>query len=369
MDTVECVVIGAGVIGLAIARELATGGREVLVLERHATVGMETSSRNSEVIHAGMHYPQGSLKARTCVQGRELLYAYCEKTGIQYSRCGKLIVATSAAQLSDLGRIRDAGRRNGVHDLVEIGRDEARALEPELACVGALLSPSTGIVNSHELMLSLLGDAENAGAVVVFHSPVRAIRIVRDGIELDAGHDAADQICARWVINAAGLSAVELAERTAGFPLGEVPRSYLAKGSYFSLVGRAPFSRLVYPVPEPGGLGVHLTLDLAGQARFGPDVEWVDSVDYAVDPRRADRFYAAIRTYWPALNDGALQAAYSGVRPKISGPGMPAADFRIDGPTRHRVPGVVNLFGIESPGLTAALSIARQVAGIVSPKT
>jgi L-2-hydroxyglutarate oxidase LhgO len=368
MESVECAVIGAGVVGLAVARELAATGREVLVLERHASIGMETSSRNSEVIHAGLHYPQGSLKARTCVQGRDLLYAYCEGNGIHYSRCGKLIVATSMAQLGDLGRIREAGRRNGVDDLVEISRDEARTLEPELVCFGALLSPSTGIVDSHALMLSLLGDAEKAGAIFVFRSPVRAMRVMRVGIEVDTGDDASERICARWVINAAGLGAVELAERIAGFPQGEVPRPYLAKGSYFTLAGRAPFSRLVYPVPEPGGLGVHLTLDLAGQARFGPDVEWVDSVDYAVDTRRADRFYAAIRTYWPALNDGALQAAYSGIRPKISGPGMPAADFRIDGPTRHRVPGVVNLFGIESPGLTAALAIARQVAAIVSPK-
>ena len=367
MDSVECVVVGAGVIGLALARHLAIAGREVLVLERHASFGTETSSRNSEVIHAGLHYPQGSLKARTCVQGRELLYAYCERNGIRYSRCGKLIVATNEAQLLDLARIREAGRLNGVDDLVELSRDDACALEPELACAGALLSPSTGIIDSHALMLSLLGEAESAGAVFVFRSPVRAMRVVREGIELDCGDAATETIRARWVVNAAGLGAVELATRMAGFPQGEVPRAYLAKGSYFTLAGRAPFSRLVYPVPEPGGLGVHLTLDLAGQARFGPDVEWVNSVDYAVDARRSERFYAAIRHYWPALRDGALLPAYSGMRPKISGSGEPAVDFRIDGPAKHGVPGMVNLFGIESPGLTAALAIARQVAEIVSP--
>lgn len=368
MDTVDCVVIGAGVIGLAIARELAAAGREVLVLERHAAIGMETSSRNSEVIHAGLHYPQGSLKARTCVQGRELLYAYCERNGIQYSRCGKLIVATSPAQLGDLGRIREAGRRNGVDDLVEMSEDEACALEPELTCAGALLSPSTGIVDSHALMLSLCGEAENAGAVFVFRCPVRAMRIVGGDIELDTAPDAAERIRARWVINAAGLGAVELATHMTGFPQDQIPRAYLAKGSYFTLACRAPFSRLVYPVPEPGGLGVHLTLDLAGQARFGPDVEWVDSIDYAVDPRRSERFYAAIRAYWSGLPDGALHPAYSGIRPKISGLEMPVADFRIDGPSSHGVPGVVNLFGIESPGLTAALAIARHVAAVVSPE-
>jgi L-2-hydroxyglutarate oxidase LhgO len=365
MYSVECAVIGAGVIGLAIARELATTGREVLVLERNTTIGMETSSRNSEVIHAGLHYPQGSLKARSCVEGREMLYAYCASRGVEHSRCGKLIVATSKSQLANLARIRDAARRNGVDDLVELSGGEALALEPELACDGALLSPSTGILDSHALMLSLLGEAESAGAVFVFRSPVRAMRVVRDCIELDCGDDTVEQVRARRVINAAGLGAVELATRMAGFPQREVPRAYLAKGSYFTLAGRAPFSRLVYPVPEPGGLGVHLTLDLAGQARFGPDVEWVNSVDYAVDPRRSERFYAAIRHYWPDLQDGALMPAYAGMRPKISGPGEPAADFRIDGPARHGVPGLVNLFGIESPGLTAALAIARQVAEMV----
>lgn len=341
---------------------------ETLVLERHGSIGTETSSRNSEVIHAGLHYPMGSLKARTCILGRDLLYAYCETRGVPHKRCGKLIVATGDAQLADLSRIREAGRRNGVTDLHALDRREAQALEPELECVGALLSPSTGILDSHSYMLSLQGDAESNGAVIALLTPVTALKVVPTGIEIRCGKATEKEtwIRARWVINAAGVCAVDIAMHTEGYPRLLVPRAYFAKGSYFSLRGRAPFSRLVYPVPEPGGLGVHLTLDMAGQARFGPDVEWVDTVDYSVDPRRSERFYAAIRSYWPGLRDDALLPAYSGMRPKISGPGEPAADFRIDGPAEHGVPGLIHLLGIESPGLTSSLAIAQHVLTLVT---
>jgi L-2-hydroxyglutarate oxidase LhgO len=366
-DYVDCIVIGAGVIGLAIARELALAGREVLVLERHAAIGTETSSRNSEVVHAGLHYPKGSLKAHSCVRGRELLYEYCAHRGIPHRRCGKLIVATNENQLADLERIAVVAAKNGVTDLVRLDRTDARALEPELECVAALLSPSTGIVDSHALMLALLGEAEQHGASLALQSPVERIRVVPDGLHVLCGDEAATQLRARWVVNAAGLGAVALANRTEGLPPAHVPKSYLAKGSYFSLGGRAPFSRLVYPVPEPGGLGVHLTLDLGGQARFGPDVEWVDSIDYAVDPVRAAGFEAAIHKYWPGITGRPLSPAYSGMRPKIVGPGALAADFRVDGPETHGVPGLVNLFGIESPGLTACLAIAEDVARRIDP--
>lgn len=366
MDAVECIVVGAGAIGLAIARELAVSGIETIVLERNGSFGEETSSRNSEVIHAGLHYTAGSLKAITCVQGRELLYAYCDSRGVPVRRCGKLIVATSQRQLEDLTRITRASMQNGVEDLVELSRRQARDLEAELECVGALLSPSTGILDSHAYMLSLMGEAELHGALFVFRSPVNAVQIVNDALEVQCGTDTNTRIRTRWLVNAAGLGSTQLAQGIAGFPQERIPRAYLAKGNYFSLSGRAPFAHLVYPVPEPGGLGVHLTLDLGGAARFGPDVEWVDTIDYSVDPRRADGFYSAIRSYWPALRDGSLQPAYSGIRPKISGPGEPALDFRIEGPEQHGVPGVVNLFGMESPGLTASLAIARLVRGIVS---
>ena len=366
METVECVVVGAGVVGLAIARELAAAGRETLVLERHATVGSETSSRNSEVIHAGLHYSAGSLKAVTCVKGRELLYSYCESRDIPFRRCGKLIVATSPGQVVELERIRDAGQRNGVRDLRMLDDAMARALEPQLQCVAALLSPSTGILDSHIYMLSLQADAEAHGAVFAFHAPVTDLTAVPSGMEVRCADTMDDPIRARWVVNSAGLGAVDLARRTAGYPLERLPRAYLAKGSYFALADRAPFSRLIYPVPQPGGLGVHLTLDLAGQARFGPDVEWVDTIGYDVDPHRSEGFYAAIRQYWPRLSDDALQPAYSGIRPKISGAGQPAVDFRVEGPTEHGVPGLVNLFGIESPGLTSSLSLAQHVANIIA---
>ena len=363
MDNIDTVVIGAGVVGLAVARALASAGREVLILEAAESFGTGTSSRNSEVIHAGIYYPRGSLKARFCVAGRERLYGFCEQHGVPQRRCGKLIVAGSDGQLAELQKIQAAARANGVElELWEGSR--AIDLEPQLRCVGALHSPLTGIIDSHSYMLALLGQAERHGATLVCESCVTGLRLERDGVVL-AINGEEPVLRARALINSAGIEAPRIAGLIEGFPAEHVPRAYFAKGNYFTLAGRSPFSRLVYPVPEPGGLGVHLTLDLAGRARFGPDVQWMDAPDYTVDPQRAQKFYAAIRTYWPGLADGALQPAYAGIRPKISPPGAPAADFRIDGPEVHGVPGVVNLFGIESPGLTASLAIADHIAGLI----
>ncbi len=364
MYEVDSVVIGAGVVGLAVARALARAGRDVLILEAEDDFGTGVSARNSEVIHAGLYYPRGSLKARLCVRGRELLYAYCAERGIDHRRCGKLLVATEPAQLHGLEEIAAAAAVNGVDDLRPLTRAEALALEPALHCVGALLSPSTGIVDARGLMLALLGEAESLGATIAYRARVARMALRGGGVEIWVNDDAEPQLRARLAVNCAGLAAPALAARIEGFPAAQVPRAYFAKGNYFALRGRAPFQRLVYPLPEPGGLGVHLTLDLVGQARFGPDVEWVETPDYQVDPARAARFYGSIRRYWPELPDDALVPAYAGVRPKISGPGEPAADFRIDGPAEHGREGIVNLFGIESPGLTSALAIGEYVAGL-----
>ena len=363
MESADAVVIGAGVVGLAVARQLALDGREVILLESENAIGTATSSRNSEVIHAGIYYPQGSVKARTCVEGRALLYRFCGERGLPHARCGKLIVATDAAQLGELEAIRRKAHANGVTDVDWLSLDTARAMEPEVSCVGALHSPSTGVIDSHAYMLALLGEAESHGAMLALLSRVEKARVGGEGrIELEVGGAEPMRLAARTVVNAAGLTAPSVARRVEGFPAGKVPPERYAKGNYYSLIGRSPFSHLVYPVPEPGGLGVHVTIDLGGQARFGPDVEWVDRIGYDVDPRRADRFYAAIRRYWPGLPDGALAPGYAGIRPKIAGPGDPAPDFVIQGPAEHGVPGWVNLFGIESPGLTASLSLALDVA-------
>jgi L-2-hydroxyglutarate oxidase LhgO len=365
MDEFDCAVIGAGVVGLAVARALALQGREVVVLEAEGAIGTGTSSRNSEVIHAGIYYPTGSLKATLCVEGKQSLYAYAEARGLPHRRCGKLIVATSSLQVAQLEVILAKAQRNGVDDMVRLARDEARKLEPELDCLAALHSPSTGIVDSHALMLSLQGDLENAGGMLALKSPVAQAACGPKGIDL-TGEDGSMLRCAS-VVNAAGLSAPWLARRFAGLPSSAIPEAHYAKGSYFTLAGRAPFQRLIYPVPEAAGLGVHLTLDLGGQAKFGPDVQWVDSpTDLVVDAARGDAFYAEVRRYWPGLPDGALVPGYAGIRPKISGPSEPARDFVIDGPEVHGVPGLVNLFGIESPGLTSSLAIGRHVAELLA---
>jgi L-2-hydroxyglutarate oxidase LhgO len=361
MDQIECVVIGAGVIGLAVARALAARGREVIVLEAAEAIGVGTSSRNSEVIHAGIYYPRGSQKAALCVRGRELLYEYCAARGVPHQRCGKLLVATARNQIPQLESILARGRENGVLDLMRISGAEAQELEPALECVDAVFSPQTGIVDSHQLMLAYQGDAERDGAVLAFHAPVESIEASSGRFVVTVGGAAPTTIGAACVINSAGLYANALARKIRGLNPRYVPPLYFARGNYFSMSGRAPFSRLIYPMPNEAGLGVHLTIDLGGQARFGPDVEWVDSINYDVDPRRADSFYAAIRAYWPDLPDQALQPAYAGIRPKLSGPGEPAADFLIQGAAAHGVRGLVNLFGMESPGLTASLAIAQRV--------
>ncbi len=366
MEQIDAVVIGAGVVGLAVGRELALQGLEVMVLESENAIGTGTSSRNSEVIHAGIYYPAGSLKARLCVQGKDMLYAYCAERGVAHARLGKLIVATSVEQVAHRASIQAKAAANGVHDLRPVSAAEACELEPALQCDAALLSPSTGIVDSHGLMLALQGDMENAGGLLALVSPVKSVGVgVGQGTAshpLRVTSEDGTEIAARFVVNAAGLNAVAVAQRIEGLDPSLLPRASYAKGNYFTLAGKAPFGRLIYPVPEHAGLGVHLTLDLGGQAKFGPDVQWVtDPTDLVVDPRRGDAFYAEVRKYWPALPDGALQAGYAGMRPKISGPHEAAADFMIQGPQQHGVPGLVNLLGIESPGLTSSLAIAAEV--------
>lgn len=361
-EHVECVVIGAGVVGLAVARHLARAGLEVVVVEAAETIGSGISSRNSEVIHAGIYYPTRSLKAQLCRSGRELLYAYLEDHAIAFERCGKLIVAADAGEVAALRSIEGSARANGVEDIRFLDAGAARRLEPELTCAAALLSPSTGILDTHGYMLSLLGEAEASGAAVALASPVTNGRIDERGLVLGVGGDEPMELSCTLAVNAAGLDAQGVAAAITGFPAGHIPPRYYAKGSYFSLAQRAPFSTLVYPLPDSAGLGVHYTRDLSGAGRFGPDVEWVDRPGYDVEPRRAAAFYAAIRRYWPGLRDGALTPAYAGIRPKIQAPGQPPADFLIQGPETHGVAGLVNLFGIESPGLTASLAIAEAVA-------
>ncbi len=363
-ERVDCVVAGGGVVGIAVARSLAQAGRDVIVLDAAEAIGTETSSRNSEVVHAGIYYPAGSLMARFCVEGRQRLYEFCDTRGVAYRRCGKLIVACDAEEAGRLDAIRARAEANGVSDIRRLDADAARAMEPDLVCAAALLSPSTGILDSHGYMVALQGEAEAAGAMFVFHSPIIGGEARDDGVLLSVGGSEPMELHASLVVNAAGLHAPALARGIAGMPSQLVPTAYYAKGNYFSLAGRAPFDRLIYPVPVPGGLGVHLTLDLGGQARFGPDVEWVSEINYDVDPARADVFYDAVRRYWPGLQDGTLLPGYSGIRPKIVPPGATGQDFVVQGPAAHGVTGLVNLFGIESPGLTAAIALADHVRDV-----
>jgi L-2-hydroxyglutarate oxidase LhgO len=356
VNEVDCVVIGAGVIGLAVARALAMAGREVILLEAAGAIGTETSSRNSEVVHAGLYYPADSLKAKFCAPGRALLYEYCRARGIPHRRIGKLVVASSEAEVGTLDGITAHARANGVDDLEFLDGPQARALEPALNISGALLSPSTGIIDSHAYMLALRGEAEDHGALFAFHAPVTGGALEKDGVVLRVGGAEPASLRARFAVNATGLAARKVALSIGG--VAGVPELKFAKGNYFGLAGKAPFSRLIYPVPEPGGLGVHLTLDLAGRARFGPDVEWIDRPDYSVNAERALPFYAAIRRYWPALPDGALYPDYAGVRVKVAG--IEPNDFVIEASNAP----LVNLFGFESPGLTASLAIAREVATV-----
>jgi L-2-hydroxyglutarate oxidase LhgO len=360
-ERVDCVVIGAGVIGLGVARELALAGREVIVVEAAEGIGTHTSSRNSEVIHAGLYYAKGSLKARLCVSGKAKLYAYCAERGIPHQRIGKVVVASDESEIEAVKSYVAKAAANGVNDLRWLSIDELRQMEPEVRCVAGFLSPSTGIIDSHALMLTLQGDAENHGASVVFFSPVESGQVQDGGIILDIGGTEPMRLAASTVVNSAGLFAQNVARSIKGVPPASIPPQHFAKAHYYTLSGRAPFHRLVYPVATHAFLGVHVTLDLGGQARFGPDVSWVDAVDYTFDHSREPLFYQAIRHYYPGLKDGALQPGYTGIRPKISGPKDPAADFLIQGPADHGVPGLVNLYGIESPGLTASMAIAEHV--------
>ncbi len=358
----DVVIAGAGVVGLAVARAFALAGREVIVVELADGIGSATSSRNSEVVHAGIYYPKDSLKARACVQGRRMLYDYVRSRGVPHRSCGKLIVATNEAQLGRLEEIKARAAANDVPELDFIPASVAIAMEPSLVCSGALWSSTTGIVDSHAYMIALQGEAEDHGAAFAFSTRIARGEAMPDGTTRLVCEGAEPCVLsARLFVNCAGLYAQAVAASIEGYPAASVPARRLAKGNYFQLAGKSPFSRLIYPVPEPGGLGVHVTIDLAGQARFGPDVEWIDRIDYSVDPTRADKFYAAVRRYWPGLKDGALQPAYAGVRPKLVGPGEPEADFAVLGPADHGVDGQVHLFGIESPGLTASLALAQEV--------
>lgn len=362
-DRLDCVVVGAGVVGLAIARALARRGREVTILEAAPAIGTGISSRNSEVMHAGLYYASDSLKARLCVEGRAALQRYCQERGIAHRRCGKLIVATSATQIDKLEALAMQAQKNGVPDVRLLSRHDAQALEPELHCEAALLSPDTGIIDSHGLMLNLQGDAERDGAVLALRTPLLGASATAHGFRL---HLPDGDWLANTLINCAGLDAPAVAAGIEGLDRAHVPASFYAKGNYFACSARAPFSRLIYPIPEQAGLGVHLTLDLGGRARFGPDVEWVDERCFRVDPARADGFYAEIRKYWPGLPDASLHPDYAGIRPKISPAGAAAQDFRIDDVRLHGIPGLINLFGIESPGLTAALAIAGHVLTLLA---
>jgi L-2-hydroxyglutarate oxidase LhgO len=364
-EKIDCAVIGAGVVGLAVARELALAGREVIVLEAEEAIGTHTSSRNSEVIHAGLYYPPGSLKARLCVEGKHLLYEYCRDRGVPFNQIGKILVAANDEEIGVLRSYTGKAAANGVHDLRWLSREELRELEPAVECISGFLSPSTGIVDSHALMLAYQGDAENHGAAVVFRSPVRAAQVTPEGIVLEVGGSEAMSLLCATVVNCGGLFAQDVARAIRGLPAAAIPPQYFAKAHYYTLSGKPPFHRLVYPVASHAHLGVHVTVDMGGQVKFGPDVTWVDKVDYSFDATREPLFYEAIRKYYPGLKDGQLQPGYTGIRPKVSGPREAAGDFIVSGPAEHGVPGLVNLFGIESPGLTASLALAARVRALL----
>jgi L-2-hydroxyglutarate oxidase LhgO len=362
MERVECIVVGAGVVGLAIARALAETGREVLVLERSEGIGTGVSSRSSEVVHAGLYYPPGSLKARACIEGKTKIYAYCARMGVPVRRIGKLVVATSETQVEALRKIEANAQACGMTDLRWVDHAEAKRLEPNVICHAGLFSETSGIIDSHALMVAFQGELESRGGVIAFHAAVENIRPDEAGFVVSVGGADRMELGCSILVNAAGLDAVRLAHAIAGYPAARIPRAFLAKGNYFSLTGvRNPFRHLVYPIPEPGGLGIHATIDMGGQVRFGPDVQWIGEPDYVADPARAPAFEAAIRAYWPGLPDGALNASYAGIRPKIAGPGEPNADFLVEGPGEHGIPGLVSLMGIESPGLTSSMSLADLV--------
>ena len=361
VDRLDCAVIGAGVVGLAVARALALAGRDVIVLEKTGAIGTETSSRNSEVIHAGIYYPAGSLKARLCVGGKEALYRYAAERYIPHRPLGKVIAATSEDQLAILESYRQQAVANGVNDLYWLDQRDLKSVEPAVAAVRALFSPSTGIIDSHAYMSSLRGDIESAGGTLAFLSPVESGRVTEEGIELSVGGADPTTILCRTVVNSAGLWAPDLASRITGMPASAVPKAYYAKGCYFTLAGKSPFTHLVYPVAEPGGLGVHVTIDMAGQVRFGPNVVWQDGVDYSFPRGLREPFAEAIERYYPGLDRSRLQQGYTGIRPKLAPKGAPNADFVIQGRESHGVPGLVNLFGIESPGLTSSLAIGDHV--------
>ena len=372
MDQVDCVVIGAGVVGLAVAREMALQGRETILLEREASFGTISSARNSEVIHAGIYYPKDSLKAKLCVEGNRMLYEYCRSHQVATQPYGKLIVATDSNQIDDLQALLYKAQNNGVPEIKMISGDEAKQLEPQLHCVAAILSSSTGIVDSHGFMLSLLGGFEDAGGMVAYQSPLISAKPLgenaKGGFELQIGGVDGMKIQTKFLINCAGMSAPAVAQKIESLSKDQIPKAYFAKGNYFSLSGKSPFKHLIYPIPEPGGLGVHLTLDMGGQAKFGPDVEWLDineegEIDYTVNPKRGEGFYEAVRRYWPGLKDQSLQSDYSGVRAKIVPPNSPAGDFCFNTPQDHGLEGLFNLYGFESPGLTSSLAIAKHLEG------
>ena len=371
MEQVDCVVIGAGVVGLAVAREMALQGRETILLEREGSFGTISSARNSEVIHAGIYYPKDSLKAKLCVEGNRLLYEYCRTHQVGTQPYGKLIVADES-QMNDLQAILYKAQNNGVPGIKMISGEEAKILEPKLRCSAAILSESTGIVDSHAFMLSLLGGFEDAGGMIAYHSPLMSAKPIgqsaEGGFELDIGGADGMKIKTKILINCAGMSAPAVARKIEGLHQDQIPKAYFAKGNYFSLSGKSPFTHLIYPIPEPGGLGVHLTLDMAGQAKFGPDVEWLeieneDQIDYTVNPKRSEGFYEAVRRYWPELKDNSLQPDYSGVRAKIVPPNTPAGDFCFNSPQDHGLQGLYNLYGFESPGLTSSIAIAQYLEG------